>query len=140
MRPCGAVGARSARPRVKEQSPCGLEIGGVPGHDAETVAQRSGGDECVGGVDGSACFLGGRCEFSPDAAGFEIDREEPIGVGTLEGLQPGFKRALPLAFAQKGDPLGDFADSDLSLSIGGRLIVQGVETGGRSCEASDAVA
>jgi hypothetical protein len=90
--------ARSVCPRVKEQNPCGLEIRGVPGHDTEAVAQGGGSDQSVRGVYGSPRFFGGGCEFSPDAARFEIDGEEPIGVVAFEGLQPVLKRALlPLA-------------------------------------------
>jgi len=100
--------ARSVCPRVKEQNPCGLEIRGVPGHDAEAVAKGGGSDESVRGVYGSPRFLGGGCEFSPDAARFEIDGEEPIGVVAFEGLQPVLKRALLPAFPQKGDALKDF--------------------------------
>jgi hypothetical protein len=74
----------SDRPGVKEQDSGGLEISGVPGHDAEAVAKRGGGDESVRSVHNAACFLGGGSEFSPDVAGFKIDRKQTVGVIALK--------------------------------------------------------
>jgi hypothetical protein len=56
--------------------------------------------------------LGAGGEFSPKAAGFQIDSEESIAVVALESIQPRFQGTPLRAFPQKGNAFQDFADGD----------------------------
>jgi hypothetical protein len=58
-----------------------------------------------------ASFLSGGCELSPNAAGFEIDGEDPIRVIAFKGLQRCLEFALVLAFLRECNPFGDFSDN-----------------------------
>ena len=69
---------------------------------------QSGGNESVAGWYGAACLPGGRGQFSPNSADFEIDGEQPVSVIAFQCLEPGLQRTLLLSFFEQCDPFGDF--------------------------------
>src|SRR5579863_602824 len=75
-------------PRIEEQHAGSVEVRCVAGHNMKTMPPGCGGDQAVGTGDGLAGFLGNGGKFSPDAAGFKIDGEEPVGVMAFQGLKP----------------------------------------------------
>src|ERR1039457_6610719 len=97
-------------PRVEQQDSGRLEIGNVPRHDMKTVAPRRGGNQPIARWQRSPLALGYSRQFPPNAAGFEIDWEQPVGIKNFQGLQPGLQRSLLLALLEKRDPFCDFAD------------------------------
>ncbi len=100
----------SIRPRIEQQNARRGEIGGIPGHDVQTVPPGSCRDQSVTGWDGPPSFLRRGCQFSPDAAGFKINRKQPVSIESLQFLQPTLQFVLVPAFSEERYPLSDFAD------------------------------
>ena len=99
-------------PRIEDQNAGGFEISHVPRHEAQTVPPRRGGEEPVHRLHDSARSLCGGRKIPPDAAGFEIDRKETVGVMVFQRAEPSGQLALPPAIGQQGNALGDFTDGD----------------------------
>ena len=76
------------RPWIDDRDASGLEISGIAGHEVQAVSPRGGGDQTVGRRYDPVGLLGRRGQLAPQAAGFEVDGEEPVGVVAFESLQP----------------------------------------------------
>ena len=90
----------------------------------QAVAACGGRNEPITGGYLPACFLGGCCDFPPDAACLKIDGEDPVCVVLFNDLEPGLKRTLVRALPDKSYPFGNFTngnDADKEIFVIDRL-------------------
>lgn len=87
-------------PWIEEKDAGSGKVGSVASHEMQAVTQRSGGNQTIARRNDFTQLLGSCGEFTPDMAGFQVERKNAVGIELFKREKPFTKRLSPLTITE----------------------------------------